>query len=187
MNSKFLRTGWSQIGAFGTSRRGRTKSGSSLQSVSIASDQQQSGPDIEQLMANSKCTASDLMPKSPRESLFRCISVAQTMIPSGDRDRCMNCASLFDGNPTVNHQFSPSKHQSSSSFTFSVFHNYISDSMTALSLKTGKHHCRHCGRVVCSTCSNKFLSSSKLPTFVKQANNSTTTIRLCLICHEIFA
>lgn len=106
-----------------------------------------------ELMANSDCTASDLLPKTPRYKLFGYIRVLQTRIPGDLRDRCMNCANPFSQN--------------------SYFR-----------ISSGKHHCRHCHRVVCQSCSPNEVPRQKLPLFVQNAY-SESTMRICVVCYAV--
>jgi ankyrin repeat protein len=106
-----------------------------------------------ELMATSDCTASDLLPKTPRYKLFAYIRVLQTRIPGDTRDRCMNCANPFN---------------QSSYFRIS----------------SGKHHCRHCNRVVCQTCSPNEVPRHKLPAFVQNAY-SESSMRICVVCYAV--
>ncbi len=109
------------------------------------------------LMEKSDCTASDLMPKAPRFKLFDAICVPQTRIPGETRDRCMNCAATFGGDSSFGSMFR---------------------------ISSGKHHCRHCLRVVCQDCSPNELPRSRMPQFV-QNNNTETSMRVCLVCYAV--
>jgi hypothetical protein len=113
------------------------------------------------LLELADCTASDIMQRQARPGLFRAICTAQTRIPAETRDRCMNCASNFDTD------------QKQSAFSFSIFRG------------TGKHHCRHCNRVVCQECSGQEVSRSKMPDYVQNVCNENS-MRVCKVCYDIF-
>ena len=110
----------------------------------------------QEIMNKSDCTASDLLPKNPRYMLFKFIKVLQTRIPGDSRDRCMNCGNHFT---------------SSSSF----FSSFIS---------SGKHHCRHCHRVVCQDCSPNELPRIRFPGFVQKAYPENN-LRVCIVCYTV--
>lgn len=109
------------------------------------------------------CTASDLMPRKVRISLFGLICAQQTCITSATRDRCMNCAKSFD--PRQNEKLS-------------LF------SMQRFRLTSGKHHCRHCCRVVCQECSSQSLPLQAMPEFIQQ-QTSKSTVRVCNVCFAV--
>ncbi|XP_074641653.1 rabankyrin-5-like [Tubulanus polymorphus] len=48
---------------------------------------------------------------------------------------------------------------------------------TKFTIKTRKHHCRHCGRVLCSKCSDKDIPIVKF--------NLTKPVRVCEICFDV--
>lgn len=110
------------------------------------------------LMKRIDCTASDLMPRQPRYTLFGSLRRRQTRIPGESRDCCMNCGNEF--------------HHASSSFSmFRV-------------MTSGKHHCRHCHRVVCQTCSPKEMPRDRFPAFVQQ-DYSESMLRVCVVCYDV--
>lgn len=111
-----------------------------------------------ELINAADCTASDLLPKGPRYTLFASIRVLQTRIPGETRDRCMNCAATF-------------------STAVSSFSSYFK-------LSSGKHHCRHCHRVVCQECSPHEVARAKLPGFVQEAY-AESNLRTCLVCYAV--
>jgi ankyrin repeat protein len=51
----------------------------------------------DEFIKKSECTASDLLPRKARSMLFPYICVMQTLIPSEQRDHCMNCGEMFCG------------------------------------------------------------------------------------------
>lgn len=110
------------------------------------------------LMSRIDCTASDLMPRQPRYTLFGSIRVIQTRIPGETRDCCMNCGQEFH-------------HSSSALSMFRI-------------MTTGKHHCRHCNRVICQTCSPKEFPRGQFPAFV-QAEYTESSLRACVVCAEV--
>lgn len=97
------------------------------------------------------CTASDLMPRSARNTLFPYISQPQTWIDGDSRDRCMNCAAMF---PESN-----------------IFNPFASV----------KGHCRHCGRIVCPDCTPTTVPRDILPPFLKNAvsDSNVKVCRVC--------
>jgi ankyrin repeat protein len=101
------------------------------------------------------CTTTDLMPRGVRSTLFACISSYQTPIPSISRDRCMNCAALFQD-----------------------------DILSILKFSTGKHHCRYCNRLICQECSPKFISRDLMPSFITDINPESS-LRACVVCYDI--
>lgn len=109
-----------------------------------------------ELITASDCTASDLMPRNPRYKLFGSIKVLQTRIPGETRDRCMNCGNNFVA-----------------SSSFSMFR-----------ISSGKHHCRHCHRVVCQDCSPNELPRNRLPHFVQEHYNDAY-VRVCTVCYSV--
>eukprot|EP01033_Poteriospumella_lacustris_P012882 gene12883-9214_t len=110
------------------------------------------------LMQRIDCTASDLMPRQPRYTLFGSLRRRQTRIPGESRDCCMNCGNEF--------------HHASSSFSmFRV-------------MTSGKHHCRHCHRVVCQTCSPREMPRDRFPAFVQQ-DYTDSMLRVCVVCYDV--
>ena len=101
------------------------------------------------------CTTSDLMPRAVRPTLFKSIRSYQTHIPSDSRDRCMNCASLFQ-----------------------------EDLYILLTFSTGKHHCRYCNRLICQDCSTKSIPREMMPSFITNYN-SESKCRVCIVCYDI--
>jgi ankyrin repeat protein len=101
------------------------------------------------------CTTTDLMPRGVRSSLFSCINSYQTPIPTVSRDRCMNCAALFQD-----------------------------DILSMFKFSTGKHHCRYCNRLICQECSPKYISRELMPSFITDSNPEIN-MRVCLVCYDI--
>jgi ankyrin repeat protein len=124
--------------------------------ITSSSSKHPSDQKTKEILNTADCTASDLMPKSPRYRLFASIKVLQTRIPGETRDRCMNCGNNFI---------------QSSSF----FRSMIS---------SGKHHCRYCHRVVCQDCSPHEVSRSKFPIFVRECYHEAS-LRACIVCETI--
>jgi ankyrin repeat protein len=111
------------------------------------------------------CTASDLMQRQMRPVLFSSICVAQTEIPFESRDRCMNCANVFDD-----------RSNSTSSFSFGL----------RTPSNGGRLHCRLCNRVTCQECTNKSVSRSMMPSFITEVC-SERDMKLCNVCYQIIA
>jgi ankyrin repeat protein len=109
-----------------------------------------------EIMNTHDCTASDLLPKNPRYMLFRYIKIMQTRIPGETRDRCMNCGNTF-----------------TASSSFSMFR-----------ISSGKHHCRHCHRVICQDCSPNELARARFPPFVQDVYPENN-LRCCIVCYSI--
>ena len=63
----------------------------------------------------------------------------------------------------------------------------IPDVLFSLALKSGKHHCRLCGRVICGECSPHMLHRNKMPTFVfdNEEYADENYLRVCLICYNV--
>ncbi len=117
------------------------------------------------------CTCSDLMPRSQRPKLFRFISAKQTFINEYSRDRCMQCACTFN---TADSMDSSKITNSRKSSIFSVLKI----------LSSGKHHCRHCGRLICCNCSPNSIPIGKMPNFIQDVSNEKN-LRMCVICYDI--
>ena len=113
----------------------------------------------------SDCTASDLFPRKMRQEMFEAISVSQTWVPDDNRDRCMNCADLFV-------------------VKFSIY-NLMK--RTSSSKYVSRHHCRHCGRLVCDNClADEEIGREKLPVFVRLQFKNENKLKVCKVCSLIF-
>lgn len=187
MNSSFLQSGESSIHSTdrhrGESSGNRTRTNSedggivSQEDISDISCPNLISPRTQKIIEESDCTSSDLMPKKPRKALFSCISSPQTMIPSENRDRCMNCASTFGGYDDTTNIYNYTLEES---FASSIANSLISYMMWT----SGKHHCRLCGRVVCASCSPYSVHRSQMPPFV-QSSCTETSMRVCLVCFDV--
>ena len=62
-----------------------------------------------------------------------------------------------------------------SAFTSSFFSGFF----------TGKHHCRHCNRLLCKECCYGELPRHLFPEFVCEAYPSADPIKVCVICEKI--
>lgn len=155
MNSVFLQGGGSAaVVIFGPTTT--TTGAASQRNLEMSKDRQDQ--QTMALMKRIDCTASDLMPRQPRYTLFGSIRRRQTRIPGESRDCCMNCGNEF--------------HHGSSSFSmFRV-------------MTSGKHHCRHCHRVVCQSCSPKEIARDKFPPFV-QEEYADSYLRICVVCNDV--
>ena len=130
----------------------------------------ESSSKIRDTMELGDCTCSDLMPRSQRSKLFRFISVKQSLINEYSRDRCMQCACSFNTSDSIHNN----KATSDRNGFFSVL-KFMS---------SGKHHCRYCGRLVCSKCSPNSLPLAKMPNFILDTSNEKN-LRTCVICYDI--
>jgi ankyrin repeat protein len=114
-----------------------------------------------EMHARHAITTSDLLPKKPRYGVFSSIRCAQSKIRSVNRDRCMNCGDGFAGEgPKAN-------------------------LLDAFQLTTGRHHCRHCRRVVCPQCATRCLSGDLVPEFVQVAYPDEVSYRVCDVCYDV--
>ena len=108
-------------------------------------------------------TASDLLPKKPRYSVFSSISTVQSRIRAVRRDRCMNCGDHFLGEaPDTS----------------------ILDLLQLRNL-SGRHHCRHCRRVICPKCACYHLTAELVPEFVRVEYASERKFRVCEVCYQL--
>ena len=143
----------------------------SMSCTLLKTGDESSSSKIRNYMDLGDCTCSDLMPRSQRPKLFRYISVKQTLISERGRDRCMQCACLFNT-------------AASDSATVKA-HTRISNVFSALKLlSSGKHHCRYCGRLLCRQCSPNSIPLSKMPHFI-QGVSDERNLRMCVICYDL--
>lgn len=154
--------------------------------LSPGQDIKNNGGKITEMVELGDCTTSDLMPRGQRSYLYSFICVAQSIIPSESRDRCMNCAATFDGV-----EFSSANDRSRSNSRSDSIEERLSltslSSITSFltkSLGSGKHHCRHCARLVCQDCSPQFLNRKDMPSFCTSVS-SEINMRVCRICYTI--
>ena len=51
---------------------------------------------------------------------------------------------------------------------------------------TGKHHCRHCRRLLCKECCASELPKNMFPEFVQQVYpNSNAPLKVCTVCEKV--
>ena len=47
-----------------------------------------------------------------------------------------------------------------------------------------RHHCRHCGRLICDNCiSPELVSREKMPQFVREQFPNEKKIKICQVCN----
>ena len=109
----------------------------------------------------SDCTASDLFPRKARLEMFEAISMPQTWVPDENRDRCMNCADLFITK-------------------FSIY-NLVKVSGNTIT----RHHCRHCGRLVCDSCLGEDMPRDWLPGFIQKTFPNERKMKICKVCRTV--
>lgn len=127
---------------------------------------QKSGKSNPEVEVKDAITATDLLPKKPRYDVFSSITTLQSKIRAVNRDRCMNCGDYYEGEGPAA--------------------SFVAALNLTTGLSAGRHHCRHCRRVVCIKCASHFLTAEQVPDFVRDEYGGTeSTYRVCEICYDV--